>query len=129
MRDCGVLPVMDRDGQLVGIITDRDVCIATACKNHVPSTIRVKEVITRRAHSCSPADDIRDALGIMQQKQVRRLPVIDAEGKLCGILSLNDVAIAARAVNKPAELSAEDVENTLAAICQHRPLPPQEKVA
>jgi CBS-domain-containing membrane protein len=84
-------------------------------------------------YGCSPDTDIREALKIMQQKQVRRLPIISAEtGRLEGILSLNDLALKARA-ERNAELSAEDVENTLRAICTHRTVaqakPVQQPVA
>jgi CBS domain-containing protein len=120
MRDCGVIPVVD-NGQIVGVITDRDIRIAAGSKNREPSMVTVSEVMTRRVYSCPPDAEIRDALRIMREKQVRRLPVIDAKGKLCGILSLNDVAIKARDAAKPEELSADDVEKTLEAICRHRP--------
>ena len=93
MRDCGVLPVVDGKGQVVGMITDRDICIATGCRRRDPATILVREVMTGQVYSCSPEADLREALQIMQQKQVRRLPVIDSAGKLCGVLSLNDVAL------------------------------------
>jgi predicted transcriptional regulator len=119
MRECGVIPVVD-NGQVVGVITDRDICIATGSKNREPSMITVSEVMTRRLYSCPPDADIREALQIMREKRVRRLPVIDAKGKLCGILSLDDVALKAREIASPAELSAEDVEQTLEAICRHR---------
>jgi CBS domain-containing protein len=119
MRGCGVIPVVD-NGQVVGVITDRDICIATGSRNREPSMITVSEVMARRLYSCPPDVDIREALQVMREKQVRRLPVIDAEGKLCGILSLNDVAIKAREVANPAEVSAEDIEQTLEAICRHR---------
>jgi CBS domain-containing protein len=62
----------------------------------------------------------------MREKRVRRLPALDAEGKLCGILSLDDVALKAREANKPGELSADDVEQTLEAICKHRATPEQQ---
>lgn len=120
MRDCGVVPVVD-NGQVIGVITDRDICIATGSKNREPSMITVSEVMTRRVYSCQPDADIREALQIMRKKQVRRLPVIDAKGKLCGILSLNDIAIKARDAAKPEELSADDVERTLEEICRHHP--------
>jgi CBS domain-containing protein len=119
MRDCGVIPVVD-DGQVIGVVTDRDICIAAGCKNQVPASITVSEVMTRKLYSCSPDADIREALETMREKQVRRLPVIDAKEKLCGILSLNDVAIKARDVTTSVELSAEDIEQTLEAICRHR---------
>jgi CBS domain-containing protein len=119
MRDCGVIPVV-HDGEVIGVVTDRDICIAAGCKNRPPAEITIGEVMTRKVHSCRPDADVRDALKIMREKQVRRLPVIDAKGKLCGILSLNDVAIKARAIANPAEISSEDIEQTLEAICRHR---------
>ena len=128
MRDCGVIPVVD-NGQIVGVITDRDICIAAGSKNREPSMITVSEVMARRVYSCPPDAEIREALRIMREKQVRRLPVIDAKGKLCGILSLNDVAIKARDAAKPEELSADDVEKTLEAVCRHRPDAKQQSAA
>jgi CBS domain-containing protein len=119
MRDCGVIPVLEK-GEVIGVITDRDICIAAGCKNRPPTEITVGDVMTRKIYSCPPETDVRDALKTMREKKVRRLPVIDAKGKLCGILSLNDVAIKARKVANSAELSAEDIENTLEAICRHR---------
>jgi CBS domain-containing protein len=131
--DCGILPVVAADGKIVGVITDRDICMAAATKHRDPANIRVKEVISGKVFGCSPDTDIREALKIMHQKQVRRLPIISAEdGRLAGILSMNDVALKAKADRK-AELSAEDVENTLRAICTHRPVaqakPVQQPVA
>ena len=72
----------------------------------------------RQLYFCPPEADIREALHIMREKRVRRLPVIDEKGNLCGILSLDDVAVKMRDADKPAELSAEDVEITLDAICR-----------
>ena len=74
MRDCGVIPVVD-NGQIVGVITDRDICIAAGSKNREPSRITVSEVMARRVYSCPPDAEIREALQIMREKQVRRLPV------------------------------------------------------
>ena len=115
----GVLPVLADGGKVVGMITDRDICMAAATKHRDPAAIRVEEVVTGEVYGCSPDTDIHEALTIMQQRQVRRLPIINADdGKLAGILSLNDVALKAQADGK-AELSALDVENTLKAICAH----------
>jgi CBS-domain-containing membrane protein len=105
------------------MITDRDICIAAATKHRDPANIRVKEVISGQVYGCSPDTDIHEALKIMQQKQVRRLPIISAEdGRLAGILSMNDVALKEQGGAK-AELSAEDVETTMRGICAHRELP------
>lgn len=117
--DFGVLPVVANGGTVVGMITDRDICMATATKHCDPAAIRVDEVITGQVYGCSPDTEIHQALKIMQQRRVRRLPVMSAEdGKLVGILSLNDVALKAQADAK-ADLSAQDVESTLKSICAH----------
>jgi len=119
--DLGVLPVLD-NGQVVGVITDRDICMAVATKHRDPGTIRVDEVMSGQVYVCSPDADIHEALKIMRTRQVRRLPVIRAEnGTLAGILSLDDVALHAQA-NRKADLSARDVENTLRSICARRSL-------
>ena len=120
--DFGAMPVV-AGGKVVGMITDRDICMAAATKHRDPANIRVKEVMSGKVYGCSCDTDIHEALKIMQQKQVRRLPIISAEdGRLQGILSMNDVAMKAQGGRK-AELSAEDVENTMRGICAHRELP------
>jgi CBS domain-containing protein len=121
--DCGILPVVADGQKVVGVITDRDICMAAATKHRDPANIRVAEVTSEKVYSCSPDVDIHEALKIMREKQVRRLPIIRADdGKLVGILSLNDVALKEQGGAR-AELSAEDVEQTMRAICAHRELP------
>ncbi len=121
--DCGILPVVADGGKVVGMITDRDICMAAATKHRDPAVIRVKEVTSGKVYGCSPDTDIHEALKIMREKQVRRLPIMSAEtGKLSGILSMNDVAVKAQGGAK-AELSADDVESTMRGICTHRQLP------
>jgi CBS domain-containing protein len=119
MRNCGILPVVDDKGEVVGVITDRDVCIATGCRRRDPATILVSEAMTGQVHSCSPETDLREALQLMQQKQVRRLPVIDVAGKLCGILSMDDVALKVRPDAKAPEPGAREIHATLKSICAH----------
>ena len=126
--DFGALPIVTAAGKVVGMITDRDVCMAAATKHRDPANIRVKEVMSGKVYGCSCDTDIHEALKIMQQKQVRRLPIISAEdGRLQGILSMNDVALKTQA-GREVELSAEDVEQTLRAICTHRPVSPTKPV-
>jgi CBS domain-containing protein len=125
--DFGAMPVV-AGSKVVGMITDRDICMAAATKHRDPANIRVKEVISGQVYGCSADTDIREALKIMQQKQVRRLPIISPEDGLEGILSMNNLALKATTERK-AGLSAEDVENTLRAICTHRtPTPPAKPV-
>jgi CBS domain-containing protein len=121
--DCGVLPVVTAIGEVIGMITDRDICMAAATKHRDPAAIRVKEVISGQVYACSPDADIHTALNLMRQKQVRRLPIINAENrKLVGILSIDDIALKAE-VSLTADLSAQDLETTLRAICSRRTLP------
>lgn len=121
-NDCGVLPVVTDGRNAIGVITDRDIAIALGTRNEQASEIPVKEVMTREIYTTSPEDDIHSALKIMRKAQVRRLPVVNTEGVLDGILCLNDIALQAVRPNgkKSPELSYEDVVNTLKAICEHR---------
>jgi CBS domain-containing protein len=99
MRDykCGALPVLDEQGRPIGILTDRDVCMAVARKNRFPAAISVHEVMTPHPLTCSPDTGLTEVVDLMTEHHVRRLPVVDAEGRLVGIVSLNDVAaVAAR---------------------------------
>jgi CBS domain-containing protein len=120
MRDCGALPIVDKSGQVVGMITDRDICIATGCRRRDPASIFVREVMAEQVYSCSPEADVREALQIMQHKQVRRLAVIDSAGKLCGILSMNDIALKIQPDAKAPEPGLRDIHAALKSICAHR---------
>ena len=92
-HNCGFLPVVSPQQSVVGVITDRDMCIAMATRNRLPDQVTVQEVSSVVIHSCQPDDDVRKAMETMADKKVRRLPVIDAAGKLEGILSLDDIIL------------------------------------
>ena len=118
--DCGILPVVD-DGELVGLVTDRDMYIALATQNARASQLRVGAVATKTLATCAPEDDVHAALGTMKQARVRRLPVVGFAGSVLGILSMNDILLAAGA-NKA--VRSEEVVDTLQAICaHHHPVP------
>jgi len=122
--DCGALPVLNAQGRVVGMITDRDICMAAATKNKPPSEITVWETTSGKASRCLPTDDVHIALDIMKRERVRRLPVVDEEGVFQGIIALNDFLLAAqetRGTNIPA-VSYEDVVHTMKAISAHRML-------
>ncbi len=91
--DYGTLPVVDSHGQLAGIITDRDICLALAATNRNALHVAVHEVMTRRVVSALPDDDIREALAMMKKGRVRRLPVRDDSAHLRGMLSIEDVVV------------------------------------
>ena len=122
-NDCGVLPIV-KDQQVIGMITDRDICMAAAMRKSNLSGISVEEVMTGQIYAVNPEDDIDQALELMQQHQLRRLPVINPEGELEGILSMNDIVLHAKANDGRAGDSIDyaDVVKTYQAICQH-PVP------
>lgn len=121
--DCGFVPVLDEDGRVVGVVTDRDICMAALHERRPLSAIPVSHSMAKEVFSCSPHDPIAEAERLMKLKQVHRLPVTDVGGKLLGILSLNDIVLEAgreRGRGAKKEIKAEEVASTLAAISQHR---------
>ena len=96
-RNCGLVPVVEhRSGRLAGVITDRDICMAAAMRRVDAHSIPVGEIMTSRLVTCSPTDDVRVAMHQMSEAQVRRLPVVDRERRLRGVVSLTDLALAAK---------------------------------
>lgn len=122
-NDCGVLPIIKDGRKVVGLITDRDICMAAAIRQANPAGISVEEVMTGQVYSVNSEDDVAEALQAMQQHRIRRLPVVNAEGELEGILSMNDIVLKAGETNgDAAQISYGDVVRTYQGICQH-PLP------
>lgn len=119
-NDCGVLPVIKDGRKVIGMITDRDVCMATAMRDQNPSAVSIEEVMTGLVYSVNPEDEIDQALQAMQEHKVRRLPVVNAEGELEGLLSMNDVVLNAEATGD--KIAYGDVVKTFQAICE-RPIP------
>jgi CBS domain-containing protein len=113
-HDCGVVPVVDDDRKVLGMITDRDICIAAATRLLSPAHIRVGDVMSGNVYACTPEDDVRVALKTMKDQQVRRLPVIE-QGQLVGILSIGDVVARAES-RKGAAISVEVVLDTLKSV-------------
>lgn len=120
MWDCdlGCLPVLNELSQVVGMITDRDICMAALTRGLPLREISVPVAMSREVLSCAPDATLAEADEIMRSGQVRRLPVVDAEGKLVGIVSLNDLArVAERELGrKNRDLTPQEVTATLAAI-------------
>jgi CBS domain-containing protein len=120
--NCGFIPVMGANGKIVGVVTDRDICIALGTRNRLPGEVTVGEVMSTRLFACSPADDVHVALRTMQEGGVRRLPVIVENGTLVGVISMDDLLLRAEAagLGKQPELSTEEVVRTYRAIDQRR---------
>lgn len=117
-NDCGAVPVLS-DGKLVGILTDRDIAIALGTRNARASEVTAAEVASAHVYTCAPGDDVHRGLEIMRAHKIRRLPVVNEEGVLEGILCLNDIALQAAKDPPAGGISYEDVAITLRAICEH----------
>jgi CBS-domain-containing membrane protein len=119
-HDCGCVPVIGDDGKVAGMITDRDVCMSGWIQGRPLSELRVAIAMSDALHACGPRDSLEQARSIMKDRRVRRLPVVDPHGRIVGILSLNDLALAA--VNHPLRASewvtTREVGETLAAVCR-----------
>ena len=114
-RNCGILPIVSPQDKVMGVVTDRDMCIALGTRNRLPGEIAVGDVASGKVFACEAEDDIRTALAMMAKSKVRRLPVISAAGKLEGILSMDDVILhsEAKISGKTPELAHDDVVETL----------------
>jgi len=120
--NCGFLPVMGGAGQIVGVITDRDICIALGTRNRLPGDVRVREAMANRLFACSSEDDVHVAMQMMKEGGVRRLPVLTENGTLVGVISIDDLLLRAEAggIGQRPELSMEEVVKTWRAIDQRR---------
>jgi CBS domain-containing protein len=88
----GMLPVCE-DDRLIGTITDRDITVRAVAASHNPSTTTVGEAMTRQMVYCFDDEDIAEAALLMESRQVRRLPVINRDKRLVGIVALGDLAV------------------------------------
>jgi CBS domain-containing protein len=89
--DVGSLPVI-QDHRLLGIVTDRDITVRGTAAGLAPGSSRVSEVMTKGACCCQPEQSVDDVQQMMGDAQIRRLPVVDADGDVVGIVSLGDLA-------------------------------------
>jgi CBS domain-containing protein len=111
--NCGAVPVVQQE-RVVGVITDRDICMATYIQGKAPQELRVEIAMSKNVFSCAPDDSLADALSAMADHRVRRLPVLSPDGALLGIIALADIARFARALRNPAVETA--LADALAAI-------------
>ncbi len=118
--DCGCLPVVDGEERLVAVVTDRDICMAAHFQGGPLYALKVRGAMSKQVFACHPQDAIADAENIMRSNQIRRLPVVDEENRVVGILSLNDLALEASASGaKKRELTLTEVGRILQDVCRH----------
>lgn len=99
-HNCGFVPVVSGEGDVVGVLTDRDICMALVREDVRPSQLPVSEISKGSIATCSPSDEIHIAIQIMEGSKVRRLPVVE-DGKLRGIVSMTDMLRNAVPVRTP----------------------------
>ena len=123
--DCGVLPVVDGEHRVVGMITDRDAFMGAFLQGRALPDLPVGNSMAREVFSCRPTDTVDDVIRSMGSHRVRRLPVVDARGELLGIVSLNDIARHVRGLRDERERSrlAPRFIEALARICAGRQEP------
>jgi len=111
-HDVGAVPVVNNytERKLLGIVTDRDICIKAVALGKINGMIKVMDVMTKSPITCRPDDSIEACESKMERNQVRRIPVIDAQGVCIGIVAQADIAL--RDI-------AEHTSHTVAAISQH----------
>jgi CBS domain-containing protein len=107
--DIGCLPVGEND-RLIGMVTDRDITCRAVAEGRAPSQVKVRDVMSKGITYCFDDQTVADVAHVMEEKQIHRLPVLNRQKRMVGIVSLADVALHA-----PRKLSGEIV----AAISQH----------
>lgn len=119
-NDCGCLPVTYGDGarEVIGVITDRDICMAALFQGKAPRDLRVEDAMARSVLTCRASDDVADVQRLMHNEQIRRLPVIGNQGELIGIVSMADIALAWARMqhSQTPAIAASAVSSTLAGI-------------
>ena len=125
-NNCGFLPVVGEGGNVVGVITDRDLCIALGTRDERPSEMLVRDVMLPKDRTfpalyvCTPDDQLRCVLKTMRAHKIRRLPVVDREGALQGVLSIDDLVLQACEKAGREGISCQEVVETYRAIRRSR---------
>jgi CBS domain-containing protein len=119
-KDCGCMPVCDGDGRVIGMITDRDICMAAWMTGRALHELRVNDVMTHEIVSCRVQDLLETVESRMREHQVHRLPVLDDNDRLAGIVSLADIVRLASDGRGRRFPGSEDLVRTLAAVCRPR---------
>jgi CBS domain-containing protein len=116
-RDCGMVAVVDGSGRLAGVVTDRDICIATATRRLLPEGMTAGQVMTAAVQTVRAEESLDAVLVLMARHQIRRVPVVDSERRPRGVISLNDIVLSCQRMREP---RPSQIVSVLAAICTHR---------
>ena len=119
-HDCGVVVAVHDDGKLASVITDRDICMAAYTQGRPLNEILVNSVMARHVISARPDQEISVIEHLMADHKVHRIPVVDADNKPVGIVSMSDLAIASTRKEGTLKNGTAKIAQTLAAICQRR---------
>lgn len=111
-HDCGALPVCERSSpeKVVGMITDRDIAVRAVAEGNGPDT-RIRECMSSDVHGCGPDASTDEVEEVMARHQVRRVPIIDSDGQLLGIIAQADLALA-----DTDEIDSEDIAEVIEAV-------------
>jgi CBS domain-containing protein len=92
-EDTGIVPVIDNEQsqRVVGVVTDRDLCMSVVAEGREPHTVTVETCMTTAVVSCSPNDSVEKTTELMKENQIRRVPVVDEQRRLQGIVSIADL--------------------------------------
>lgn len=122
-HDIGCVPVIDNEGCVIGMVTDRDICMCGYMEGVPLAWLWVTIAMSKEIFSCGAEDDLSMAEKLMQEKRVHRLPVLNAEKHLVGIISLSDIACEGSReadTNKTRNISDTEVAQLVASVCAPR---------
>ena len=107
--DIGAIPIVDneQDRKPLGIVTDRDLCCSVVARGLDPTTSRLADHMTGEVVCCQLDDDVEEVSTLMQERQIRRVPIVDERGACCGIVAMADLALKAPREGKVAQTIQE----------------------
>jgi len=126
--DCGAVPVVNADGTLAGMITDRDVCMATYTRGQAPYSVDVRSAMAKNVYGASPHDPIAHVVRIMGERQVRRIPIVE-NGRVIGIVAIADLARYIRTSKSDSLPACVTLAHALSRISEHREQPAEQVAA
>jgi len=122
-HDIGCVPVVDKEEHVIGMLTDRDISMSAYIQGVSLTGALATSAMSKEVFSCRPEDDVATAEKVMRDKQIHRLPVVDVQGRLVGLISLNDIVReAAKEVEmkKVRQVTDAEITQAMASLCAPR---------